>query len=123
VAEGDVFLVWAGEGGIGMTSGGAAAAKGAYSKFERSALQYAAAAGGLPGTATTAGSPGAGEITTGVSGWGPGWTFYGQWGDIYNGGMGGGGAGNGGGSQYGERRSTCRDWRRRKRWRFWAHHC
>lgn len=98
VAEGDTFLVWAGEGGIGMTSALVAAKSGAPSKFERSALQYAMAEGGLPGTSTAPGFGGRGSVTSSVTGWGPNIDAYGQKGDVYSGGMGGGGLGTGTGT-------------------------
>jgi hypothetical protein len=93
VSEGDVFLVWVGEGGIGMTSVPVAAEKGAMTKFEFDTLRYAKATGGEAGTATDAGSPGFGETTIAFDGWGPSIDFYGCWGTSTTGGPGGGGAG------------------------------
>lgn len=95
VSEGDVFLIWAGEGGVGMTAGGDPAKKGAMTKFEFDPLRYAKAFGGLPGNATEPGSPGAGETTSAFSGWGPNFDMEGNWGTPYNGGSGGGGGGGG----------------------------
>lgn len=97
VSEGDVFLVWAGEGGIGMDSIATPAKNGALSKFQRDAFQYAQSHGGLAGIATAPGAPGRGETTSSVAGWGPNFDLYGAWGTKEQGGMGAGGAGGGNG--------------------------
>ena len=93
VSEGDTFLVWVGEGGLGMDSVATPGKKGGLTRFKFTDLKYAAAYGGGAGTATEGGAGGLGETTSAFDGWGPNFDFNGQDGNIIDGGIGAGGGG------------------------------
>lgn len=52
VSEGDVFLVWVGQGGTGGPDSSTAAIKGSMTKFEFNGSNYLKAPGGTPGATT-----------------------------------------------------------------------